>query len=155
MLNSKELIIILDNIRSVHNVGAILRSSDGAGVKEVLLCGITPTPEHKKVHKTALNAEEYIKWQYFKDTTNAIKYAKELGYKTFAVEQGRNSKALNDIDFDNKTAFLFGNEITGVSPAIISECDGVIELPMAGKKNSLNVSTCAGIVIYYYKMKNE
>ena len=153
MLNSKSILIILDNIRSVHNVGAILRTADGAGVEKVLLCGITPTPEHKKVHKTALNAEEYIDWQYFSNTEEAIEYAKSEGYSIYAVEQDQTAVDLNEIELSDKSAFLFGNEITGVSPAIKQLSDSIIELPMNGKKNSLNVSTCVGIVTYYTKLQ--
>ncbi|CAG1022876.1 tRNA (guanosine(18)-2'-O)-methyltransferase [Patescibacteria group bacterium] len=153
MLNNKQIIVILDNIRSVHNVGAIFRTCDGAGVHSIHLCGITPTPEHKKVHKTALNAEEYVKWEYFKSTQEAVNKAKEQGYAVFSVEQNANSSKLNEYDFPEKTALIFGNEITGIGPAIMESSDKVIELPMAGKKNSLNVATCVGIVVYYIKMK--
>lgn len=153
MLNKKDTIIILDNIRSVHNVGAILRTADGAGVNEVILCGITPTPDHKKVHKTALNAEEYVKWEYFKETSEAVKYCKSKGYAVYSVEQHNRSKQLNEIELDNKSAFLFGNEITGVAPSISDLCDNTIEIPMSGKKNSLNVATCVGIVTYYFKLQ--
>lgn len=153
MLNDKKLIIILDNIRSVHNVGAIFRTADGAGISDIYVCGITPTPEHKKVHKTALNAEEYVHWEYFKTTEEAIAKAKQQDYAVFSVEQHPNSKELNEYNFPEKTALVFGNEITGIPPAIIELSDQVIELPMAGKKNSLNVSTCLGIVVYYIKMK--
>lgn len=153
MLNSKNIVIILDNIRSVHNVGAILRTADGAGVSEVILCGITPTPEHKKVHKTALNAEEYINWKYFKNTEEAINYVRSNGYTIYSIEQDENSKDINQIEIMNKSAFLFGNEITGVSPSTKQLSDFIVELPMNGKKNSLNVSTCVGIVTYYAKLQ--
>ncbi len=153
MLNSKNIVIILDNIRSVHNVGAILRTADGAGVTEVILCGITPTPEHKKVHKTALNAEEYIIWKYFGNTEEAINYVRSNGYTIYSIEQDENSKDINQIEIMNKSAFLFGNEITGVSPSIKQLSDFIVELPMNGKKNSLNVSTCVGIVTYYAKLQ--
>lgn len=153
MLNSKKALIILDNIRSVHNVGAILRTADGVGAEEILLCGITPTPEHKKVHKTALNAEEYISWTYFKETDTAIEYAKSKGYNVYSIEQHPRSKQLNEINLSDKCAFLFGNEITGVAPSINDLCDNTIEIPMSGKKNSLNVATCVGIVTYYFKLQ--
>lgn len=153
MLNQNKIIIVLDNIRSVHNVGAIFRTCDGAGVDEIILCGITPTPEHKKVHKTALNAENYVKWQYFAETKDAIAYLKENNFVIYSVEQSKSSKMLNSIEFSNKTAFIFGNEITGVSPSIMELSDLTVEIPMVGKKNSLNVSTCVGIITYYYKMK--
>jgi len=153
MLNKKNVVIILDNIRSVHNVGAILRTADGAGSKEVLLCGITPTPEHKKVHKTALSAEEYVNWKYFKNTEDAIKYSKEQGYTVYSVEQDANSVDINQIELPLNCAFLFGNEITGVAPSIKAMSDFIIELPMIGKKNSLNVATCVGIITYYTKLQ--
>ena len=153
MLNNKNIILILDNIRSVHNVGAVLRTADGAKVNKVFLCGITSTPEHKKVHKTALDAENYIDWEYFKDTTSAIAKVKALGYSVYSVEQDTNSKQLNEITFGSNCAFLFGNEITGVAPSISQICDNIIEIPMGGKKNSLNVATCVGIVTYYYKLQ--
>jgi len=153
MLNNKNTIIILDNIRSVHNVGAILRTADGVGVDEVLLCGITPTPDHKKVHKTALSAEKYVSWTYFKNTEDAIKYSSDKGYAISCIEQDPKSKNLNEIKFTTKNAFLFGNEITGVAPSINDLCDNTIEIPMNGRKNSLNVATCVGIVTYYYKLQ--
>lgn len=153
MLNNKDLIVILDNIRSVHNVGAVLRTCDGVGVESIFLCGITPTPEHKKVHKTALNAEEYINWKYFTKTEEAIKEAQRRGFRVFSVEQDTNSKMLNQIEFPQKCAFIFGNEITGISPYIKELSDLCIEIPMQGKKNSLNVATCVGITTYYAKLQ--
>lgn len=152
-MNNKDIVIILDNIRSVHNVGAILRTCDGAGVKTVILCGITPTPEHKKVHKTALNAEEYVDWEYYKSTEDAIKTFRDKGYKIFSVEQSNSSKEINQIELPEKIAYIFGNEITGISPAISQLSDSTIEIPMMGKKNSLNVATCVGIITYYTKLK--
>jgi 23S rRNA (guanosine2251-2'-O)-methyltransferase len=152
MLENKKIIIILDNIRSVHNVGAIFRTADGVGVSEILICGITPTPDHKKLHKTALNAEEYVNWSYFKNTIDAINYCKSKKYNVYAIEQCKESVALNKAKLDENSAFLFGNEITGVAPAIITLCDNILEIPMQGKKNSLNVATCMGIVTYYFRL---
>jgi len=149
MTNNKEIIIILDNIRSVLNVGAILRTADGAGVKCVYLCGITPQADHKKISKTALGAEEYVDIRYTKTTQEAIQQCKSEGFSIVTVEQTKNSRNYYEITLNEKVCFIFGNELTGVSPELLNLSDIVIELPMLGKKNSLNVATTVGIIIYH------
>ncbi len=143
------IIVILDNIRSAHNVGAILRTCDGAGAVEVYLCGITPNIDHKKIIKTALGAENYVNTKYFSKTLDAIKFAKELGYQIVSIEQSDKSKEINNAEFKSDVCLVFGNEITGVSPESLNNSDMVVEIPMKGSKNSLNVSTTVGIVLYY------
>lgn len=147
----KEIIVILDNIRSALNVGAIFRTADGVGVKKIYLCGISPYPGHSKLHKTALDAENYVEWKHFKSTEDAIKSAKEEGYTIYSVEQTQNSKRYHEVVYSNKTCVIFGHEITGVSPNIIQQSDYAVELPMLGKKNSLNVATTAGIILYHIR----
>lgn len=144
-----KIIVILDNIRSAHNVGAILRTCDGAGVEELYLCGITPDINHKKIIKTALGAEKYVKTTYYKDVLEAINKAKNDGYQIISIEQTENSKNLDENRFNDKVCLIFGNEITGVSLKSLEYSDSVLEIPMRGSKNSLNVSTTVGIVLYY------
>lgn len=145
----KDLIVILDDIRSALNVGAIMRTCDGAGVKKLYLTGITPYPPHKKLLKTALGAEHYIDWEYRKDINDVIHELKDNGYVIYAIEQTENSKEFHKIDYPEKLAIIFGHEITGVSTRALQKSDEKIELPMKGEKNSLNVATTAGIMIYH------
>jgi 23S rRNA (guanosine2251-2'-O)-methyltransferase len=147
--HKKEIIVILDDIRSAFNVGAILRTSDGAGVQKVFLCGITPDVNHPKILKTALGAQDYIETKHFKTTQEAIAEARAEGYLVCAIEQSDNSISLEDIKNEQKLCLIFGNELSGVSPTILELSDKVVEIPMFGKKNSLNVATIAGIVLYY------
>lgn len=147
----KEIIIILDNIRSALNVGAIFRTADGVGVKKIYLCGIAPYPGHNKLHKTALDAENFVEWKYFKNTEDAIKQAREEGFTIYSIEQSTDSKEYHKVKYAEKTCVIFGHEITGVSPSIMQQSDMTIELPMLGKKNSLNVATTAGIILYHIR----
>lgn len=148
---NKEIVVILDNIRSALNVGAIFRTADGVGVKKIYLCGISPYPGHNKLHKTALDAENYVEWKYFKNTEDAINSAKEDGYTIYAIEQSDRSKEYHRVNYSDKSCVIFGHEITGVSPNIIQKSDVAVELPMLGKKNSLNVATTAGIILYHIR----
>jgi 23S rRNA (guanosine2251-2'-O)-methyltransferase len=145
----KEIIVILDNIRSALNVGAIFRTADGAGVKKVYLCGITPDGSHMKVQKTALGAEEYIDYKLEKDISKVIADLKQDGYTIYSVEQTKDSKNYNKIEFPEKVALIFGNELTGVSVEALEKSDQAMDIPMYGKKNSLNVATCVGIILYH------
>lgn len=146
----KDIVVILDNIRSTFNVGSVFRTSDGAGVKKIYLGGITPGGDHVKVKKTALGAENYVDWEHIKDVKDIIFKLKGEGYQIISVEQTPNSKNYKETEISDKAAFIFGNEISGVSPELIELSDLVLELPMRGKKNSLNVSTTAGIILYNY-----
>jgi 23S rRNA (guanosine2251-2'-O)-methyltransferase len=141
-------VVILDNVRSALNVGAIFRTCDGAGVEKLYLCGITPYPPHNKLPKTALGAEEYVEWERG-DTKETCLKLKALGYKLYAVEQDPNSVNYAEVDYPAKSAFIFGNEISGVSEEIKALCDQILEIPMFGQKNSLNIATCAGIICYH------
>ena len=142
------IIIVLDNIRSLSNVGAVFRTADAFRIGELYLCGITACPPHREIHKTALGADETVKWQYFESTEAACKALKDKGYKIFAVEQIEGSKGLQDFKFDPNSALIMGNEVEGVSDEALPYCDGAIELPQEGTKHSLNVSVCAGIVMW-------
>ena len=142
------IIIVLDNIRSLSNVGAFFRTADAFRIKELLLCGITACPPHREIHKTALGADETVKWRYFETTEAACQALKAENYKVFAVEQVEGSLALQDFEFEPHTAYLLGNEVEGVSEEALSYCDGAIELPQEGTKHSINVSVCAGIIMW-------
>ena len=142
------IIIVLDNIRSLSNVGAFFRTADAFRIKELFLCGITACPPHREIHKTALGADETVKWRYFGTTEAACQALKTEGYKIFAVEQVVGSVPLQDFGFESHTAYILGNEVEGVSEEALPYCDGAIELPQAGTKHSINVSVCAGIVMW-------
>lgn len=142
------IIIVLDNIRSLSNVGAFFRTADAFRIKELFLCGITACPPHREIHKTALGADETVKWRYFDTTEAACQALKTEGYKIFAVEQVVGSVPLQDFGFESHTAYILGNEVEGVGEEALSYCDGAIELPQAGTKHSINVSVCAGIVMW-------
>lgn len=142
------IIIVLDNIRSLSNVGAVFRTADAFRIGELYLCGITACPPHREIHKTALGADETVKWQYFETTEEACKALKEKGFNIFAVEQIEGSQMLQNFKFEPKTALIMGNEVEGVSEEVLPYCDGALELPQEGTKHSLNVSVCAGIVMW-------
>ena len=142
------IIIVLDNIRSLSNVGAFFRTADAFRIKELMLCGITACPPHREIHKTALGADETVRWRYFETTEAACKALKAEGYRIFAVEQVEGSLALQDFKFESNTAYLLGNEVEGVSDEALPYCEGAIELPQEGTKHSINVSVCAGIVMW-------
>jgi len=144
------LIVILDNVRSLHNIGSVFRTSDAFLIEAIYLCGITATPPHAEIHKTALGAENTVSWNYFEQTLDAIKELKEKGYNIVAIEQAENSVMLNDLQLekDKKYAVILGNEVHGVDQKAMNECDFCIEIPQFGTKHSLNVSVTAGIVIW-------
>ncbi len=146
------LTIILDNIRSLNNIGSIFRTSDAFLVENIVLCGITATPPHPDIHKTALGAEYSVDWTYFKNTSDAINRLKENGYTICALEQATESIILNNMTFDKsrKYALILGNEVKGVTQDIVNMCDICIEIPQHGTKHSLNVSIAAGIVIWNF-----
>jgi tRNA G18 (ribose-2'-O)-methylase SpoU len=143
-------VVVLDNVRSLNNIGSVFRTSDAFLVEEIYLCGITATPPHRDIHKTALGATETVKWQYFADTLAAVENIKAKGYKIFAIEQVDDSISLTDfvqIPFE-KMALVFGHEINGVDENVVKMADACIEIPQHGTKHSLNISVCAGIVIW-------
>lgn len=149
------LVLILDNVRSMNNVGSVFRSADAFLVKSILLCGITATPPHKDIHKTALGATESVEWQYFKDTKDAINVLQSEGYTIIAVEQTEESTMLNKLSVskDEKYALIFGHEVRGIQQEVVNMCDLSVELPQFGTKHSLNISVCAGIVIWEFYQK--
>ena len=142
------IIIVLDNIRSLSNVGAFFRTADAFRVGELFLCGITACPPHREIHKTALGADETVKWRYFESTEAACQALKAEGYCIFAVEQVNDSVPLQDFRFEESTAYILGNEVEGVSETALPYCDGAVELPQEGTKHSINVSVCAGIIMW-------
>jgi len=143
-------VVVLDNVRSLNNIGSVFRTCDAFLVEEIFLCGITATPPHRDIHKTALGATETVKWQYFEDTLLAVESVKTKGYKIFAIEQVDDSISLADFEDlpHEKIALVFGHEINGVSENIVKIADGSIEIPQQGTKHSLNISVCAGIVLW-------
>jgi tRNA G18 (ribose-2'-O)-methylase SpoU len=141
-------IVVLDNVRSALNVGAIFRTCDGAGASKLYLCGITPYPPHNKIPKTALGAIDYVEWERAGSTAEVIAKLKDEGYKCVGVEQTANSKLFNEVEYSGKIALVFGHEITGVSTEILNMCEEKVIVPMYGRKESLNVATTVGIVCY-------
>lgn len=148
--------VILDNIRSVHNVGSIFRTSDAAGVERIYLCGTTPTPVDRfgrarnDMTKVALGAEKTVPWEYAENTVDIVKKLKAEGVKVFGVEQYEGSADYSSIKYPEQCAFVFGNEVGGVSLDVLAECNEVIEIPMKGEKESLNVSVAAGIILFAF-----
>lgn len=146
------LIIVLDNIRSLNNIGSVFRSSDAFLVESVYLCGITATPPDAEIHKTALGAENSVDWKYFQNTDDAIKELKELNFTVCAIEQVKGSVMLDTLSLDKtkKYAVVLGNEVKGVQQKIVDMCDCCIEIPQYGTKHSLNVSVSAGMIIWEF-----
>lgn len=142
------VIVVLDNVRSLSNVGAVFRSADAFRIGELFLCGITACPPHREIHKTALGADETVPWRYFSSTVEACAELKRMGYKIFAVEQAENSVMLQDFVAEPLSAFVMGNEVEGVADEVLPLCDGAIEIPQEGTKHSLNVSVCSGIIMW-------
>ncbi|MCK9338850.1 MAG: RNA methyltransferase [Bacteroidales bacterium] len=144
------LVVIMDNIRSMNNVGSIFRTCDAFSVESIWLCGITACPPNKEIAKTALGATESVVWNYAKETAEAVKQLKAQGYRIYAVEQVDTSIALNKLNINkkDKIAIILGNEVFGVSDEVLPLCDGAIEIPQTGTKHSLNVTIAGGIVIW-------
>lgn len=145
-------IVVLDNVRSQHNVGAVFRTADAMLLEGVYLCGICCCPPNQEIHKTALGAEDSVDWTYFADTKEAIRVLKEKGYTCYAVEQAHDSitleQAAAQISRESKIAVILGHEVFGVQQEVVDACDGCIEIPQYGTKHSMNVSVTAGIVMY-------
>lgn len=146
------LIIVLDNVRSMHNVGAVFRTADAFLVEKIILCGITPQPPHREIHKAALGATESVDWSYENDIKNTLIYLKSDGYMVIAVEQTSDSILIEkfNINKGQKYALVLGNEVDGLSDAALGEYDSFIEIPQHGTKHSLNVSVCGGIVMWEF-----
>ena len=150
------LVVVLDNVRSQHNVGAVFRTADAMCIERVVLCGICCCPPNQEMHKTALGAEDSVEWTYYKDTADAVKALKADGYTVYAVEQAHDSVTLEQAAEQigkrqaekNKWAVVLGHEVFGVQQEVIDLCDGCIEIPQYGTKHSMNVSVTAGIVMY-------
>jgi len=144
------IIIVLDDVRSLHNIGSVFRTADAFLIEKIYLCGITATPPNKEIHKTALGATDTVAWEYSKDVLEVINLLKTDGVKVLAIEQVENALMLQDFepDTDTKYALIFGNEVKGVAQEAVSMCDGVIEIPQLGTKHSLNISVSAGIVVW-------
>lgn len=144
------LVVVLDNIRSLHNIGSVFRTSDAFRIECIYLCGITATPPHPEMHKTALGAEYTVDWKYVDNAVETVDNLKKEGYTVYSVEQAEGSIMLNDLQLDRtkKYAVVMGNEVKGVQQEVIDHSDGCIEIPQYGTKHSLNVSVTAGIVIW-------
>ena len=144
------LVVILDNVRSLHNIGSVFRTSDAFRVECIYLCGITATPHHPEMHKTALGAEFTVDWKYVNNAVEAVDNLRQEGYVVFSIEQAENSIMLENIQLEQgkRYAVVLGNEVKGVQQEVIDHSDGCIEIPQYGTKHSLNVSVTAGIVIW-------
>ncbi len=144
------LIVVLDNIRSMNNIGSVFRTSDAFRVEMIYLCGITACPPNPEIHKTALGATETVEWIYCEDTVQVIEDLRSKGYYVYAVEQAEKSVSLESIQISNEdqVAVVFGHEVKGVQQKVVDTCDAVLEIPQFGTKHSLNISVCAGIVIW-------
>ena len=149
------LVVILDEIRSLHNIGSVFRTSDAFLVDRIYLCGITATPPHAEIHKTALGAEDTVTWIYKKNTLDAVQELHNEGFTVLSIEQVEGSTLLNELvlDPDKKYAIVMGNEVKGVQQEVVNACDGCIEIPQYGTKHSLNVSVTTGIILWEFANK--
>lgn len=149
------LVVVLDNVRSLHNIGSVFRTSDAFRVRSIFLCGITAVPPSAEMHKTALGAELTVDWRYFSSTVDAVRELKEKGYTVLAIEQVEGSTMLDELELDvhQKYAVVMGNEVKGVGQDVVDCCDGSVEIPQFGTKHSLNVSVTTGIVIWDFFKK--
>ena len=146
------IVLILDNIRSLNNIGSIFRTADGFRIEAIYLCGITAQPPHRDIHKTALGATESVPWRYFESTIEAIDKLKKEDYTILAIEQVEQSIMLDkfELNKNKKYALVFGHEVRGVAQEIVNICDGTIEIPQIGTKHSFNISVSAGIVLWEF-----
>jgi tRNA G18 (ribose-2'-O)-methylase SpoU len=144
------VVVVMDNIRSMHNVGSVFRTADAFLLEAIYLCGYTALPPHRDINKTALGATETVTWKHYETTVEALKELQQNGYKVYAIEQVESSISLEkfNIHADEKAAVVFGNEVDGVDQEVIALCDGCIEIPQLGMKHSLNISVAAGIVLW-------
>ncbi len=146
------VVVILDNVRSMNNVGSFFRTCDAFSVERILLCGITGTPPDREIHKTALGAESTVSWKYYKETSDAVNDVMAEDYIPVAVEQVEGAVMLNDFKpvKDKKYALIFGNEVAGVAQEVVDMCSCAVEIPQAGTKHSLNVSVSGGVVLWHF-----
>jgi tRNA G18 (ribose-2'-O)-methylase SpoU len=149
------LIVVLDNIRSLNNIGSVFRTADAFLIEKIYLCGITATPPHKDIHKTALGATESMDWEYVENTIDVVEKLKKDNFEIYAIEQAEQATQLNDfnIDKNKKYAFVFGNEVKGVQQKVVDSCNGVLEIPQLGTKHSLNISVSAGVCLWDFVSK--
>lgn len=151
------VVVVLENVRSMHNVGSVFRTADAFRVEKICLCGYTPRPPHRDINKTALGSTESVRWEGYESAGEAVALLKTAGYRVFAIEQVHGSIMLDDLELNtaDKLAVVFGNEAEGVSEALIASCDGCVEIPQFGSKHSFNISVAAGIVLWelYKKLR--
>lgn len=155
MIDKIPLIVILDNIRSLNNIGSVFRTSDAFLIEKIILCGITAKPPHKEIHKTALGATDSVDWEFVEDTIEVVKKLRENGVKVASIEQADNATMLNDftIESNEKYAVVFGNEVKGVQQDVVTASDYCIEIPQFGTKHSLNISVSCGVVLWDFFKK--
>lgn len=155
LANKMPIVLVLDNLRSLHNVGSVFRSADAFSVEKLYLTGITGMPPHREIHKTALGATESVAWEHASDPLDTVRELKLRGYRIIIIEQTTESVRLDDfrIHPGEKYSLIFGNEIHGVSESVMTEADAAIEVPQTGTKHSLNVSVCAGVVLWEFYRK--
>ena len=153
----KKNIVILDNLRSLNNIGSIFRTCDALNIKKLFLCGICGTPPNREINKTALGSTEFVDWEYKKNTLDVIKKLKDDNYKIISIEQTKKSVELNNfkVSKNDKVAFIFGNEVKGVSLNAIKCSDLIINIPQFGKKKSMNVSVCVGVILWDFFLKQN
>jgi tRNA G18 (ribose-2'-O)-methylase SpoU len=144
------VVVVLDNVRSMSNIGAFFRTADAFAIERIILCGITATPPNREIHKTALGAEQTVEWSYEPTTLAAVEKLNEQGYQVWAVEQVEGSVMLQDFRMEQecKYAMVFGNEVAGVDQAVVDKCCGAVEIPQRGTKHSINVSVSGGVVLW-------
>ena len=144
------VVVILDNVRSMNNIGSVFRTADAFLIEAIFLCGITAIPPHKDIHKTALGATESVDWRYFEQTQEAVNFLRAKGYQILGIEQTEESIMLQDFmpESGMKYGIIFGHEVRGVQQSIIDTCDQSLEIPQFGTKHSLNISVCAGVVLW-------
>lgn len=149
------VIVVLDNVRSMHNIGSIFRTSDGFSIESIALCGITAQPPHREIEKTALGATQSVDWKYYGTTLEAVQFLRKDGYHILAVEQALDSTMLNTFvpDKEKKYALILGNEVNGVDEEVMKEIDKCIEIPQFGTKHSFNITIAAGIVLWDFFAK--
>lgn len=146
------VVVVLDNVRSMNNVGSVFRTADAFRLEGLMLCGITACPPHTDIHKTALGAEEIVPWRYFASTQEAVETLRVEGYEIYALEQAHGSRSLEDFvpDTERRYALIVGNEVKGVAQEVVNQCHGCIEIPQFGTKHSLNVSVATGIALWSF-----
>lgn len=149
------IVLVLDNVRSMHNVGSAFRTGDAFAIEKIYLCGVTGTPPHRDINKTAIGAQDTVAWEYAKESNTCVSKLKAEGYKICVIEQTDQSRLLQEMNFrsDEKIAFVFGNEVFGVSDDVLHLADRAIEIPQFGTKHSLNVSVSIGVVCWDYISK--